>query len=69
MEPYSMREMVRQKNTSVSTEPQRWILANSGTPKSTMSRRSTGDLRAQASATGRVAADDMVPTAVSQAGP
>ena len=53
------------KNTSVSTEPHRWMFANSGMPKSTISPRSGGwDFFAQRSATANVAADDMVPTAV-----
>ena len=61
--------MVMQKNTSVSTEPQRWMFANSGMPKLTISLRSTLLLRAQSSATASVAALDMVPTAVRYAGP
>ena len=58
------------KNTSVSTEPHRWMLANRGIPKSTISsRRGGSDFFAQRSATPSVAADDMVPTAVIYAGP
>ena len=62
--PYSTLETVITKNTSVSTEPHKWMLANRGMPKSTMSRRRTEDLRAPRRATARVAAEDMVPTAV-----
>ena len=52
------------KKVSVSTEPHRCTVAPSGTMNSTMLLLSTRDLRAQDSATGRVAALDMVPTAV-----
>ena len=57
------------KNTSVRTEPHRWMFANSGMPKSTMSLRRTVDFFAQRSATASVAAEDIVPTAVMYAGP
>ena len=62
--PYSTLDTVMTKNTSVRTEPHRWMLANRGMPKSTRSRRRTEDLRAPSRATARVAAEDMVPTAV-----
>ena len=51
------------KNTSVSTEPHRWILANRGIPKSTMSpRRGGSDFFAQRRATASVAAEDIAYT-------
>jgi hypothetical protein len=56
--------MVMTKNVSVRTEPQRCTVAPSGTMNSTIVRERTGDLRAHSSATGRVAALDIVPTAV-----
>ena len=62
--PYRILETVMQKNTSVSTEPHRWMFANKGMPKLTMSLRRTLLLRAHSSATPSVAALDMVPTAV-----
>ena len=47
------------------TDPQRWIFAKSGIPKFTRSLRSVGtDFLAHSSATERVAALDIVPTAV-----
>ena len=53
------------KKVSVMTDPQRWMFANSGMPKLTMSSRSVGsDFLAQSRATARVAAELMVPTAV-----
>ena len=67
--PYRILETVIMKNTSVSTEPHRWILANSGIPKSTISLRRYLLFRAHSSATPSVAAEDMVPTAVRYAGP
>ena len=62
--PYRIWDTTMQKNTSVSTDPHRWMLANSGIPKLTMSRRRVFAWPAHSSATPRVAADDMVPTAV-----
>ena len=67
--PYRICEIVMTKKTSVSTEPHRWMLANSGIPKLTMSLRSTVDFFAQRRATAKVAAEDIVPTAVIYAGP
>ena len=67
--PYRICEIVMTKKTSVSTEPHRWMLANSGIPKLTMSLRSTDDFFAQRRATAKVAAEDIVPTAVIYAGP
>ena len=64
MKPYRILLMVITKNTSVSTLPHRWIFANSGMPKLTISLRSTLLLRAHCNATARVAALLMVPTAV-----
>ena len=63
-EPYSIRLMVMTKKVSVSTEPHRCTVAPRGTMNSTMVRLRTEDLRAHSRATGRVAALDMVPTAV-----
>ena len=63
-EPYRILEMVMQKKTSVRTEPQRWMLANSGMPNCTISLRSGSDLFAHCRATAKVAAEDMVPIAV-----
>ena len=63
--PYRIFDTTMTKNTSVSTEPHRWILANRGIPNSTISSLSVGsDFFAQSKATARVAAEDMVPTAV-----
>ena len=50
--------------SSVSTEPQRWMLAKRGIPKFTRSFLRGFALDAHRRATGRVAAEDMVPTAV-----
>ena len=68
-EPYRICDTTMQKNTSVSTDPHRWMLANSGTPKLTMSRLSVFAWPAHSRATPSVAADDMVPTAVRYADP
>ena len=62
MEPYRIWDTVITKKTSVRTDPHRWILANSGIPKFTISSRSTDDFLAQRRATAKVAAEDMVPT-------
>ena len=62
--PYKIWDTVITKNTSVKTEPHKWIFANKGTPKLIISGRSTLDFFAQVRATGSVAADDIVPTAV-----
>ena len=62
--PYSTLETIMTKKVSVRAEPQRWMLANRGMPNSTMSERSTELFRAPSRATARVAAEDMVPTAV-----
>ena len=68
--PYRIRDTVITKNTSVRTDPHRWMFANRGIPKSTISSRSGGtDFLAQRRATARVAAEDMVPIAVRYAGP
>ena len=64
MEPYKILEIVIQKNTSVRTDPQRWIFAKRGMPNCTISLRSGLALPAHCNATARVAAEDMVPTAV-----
>lgn len=52
------------KNTSVRTEPQRWMLAKRGMAKFMVSWLRIEDFLAQFRETGRVAAEDMVPTAV-----
>ena len=57
-------ETVIQKNTSVNTEPHRWMFEKRGIPKETISLRSGFALPAHWSATARVAADDIVPIAV-----
>ena len=63
-EPYSICEMVIAKKVSVNTEPHKCVVAPSGIAKSTMSGGKTEDLCAQRKATGKVAALDIVPTAV-----
>ena len=62
--PVKICETVITKNTSVKTEPQRWVLEHSGIPKSLIFGSSVEDFLAHSIATGRVAADDIVPTAV-----
>ena len=57
-------KQTKQNHTSVRTEPQRWMFAKRGIPKLTRSLRSGFALEAHCSATARVAAEDMVPTAV-----
>ncbi len=52
------------KNTSVSTEPQRWMFAKRGMAKFMVSVERIFDFLAQFRETGMVAAEDMVPTAV-----
>ena len=64
IEPYRIWDTVITKNTSVRTDPHRCTFANSGMPKSTISFLNTEDFLAQRRATARVAAEDMVPTAV-----
>ena len=62
--PYSICEIVIAKKVSVKTEPHRCVVAPSGMAKSTMSAGNALDLWAHRSATGNVAALDIVPTAV-----
>ena len=58
-EPYRILETAIQKKTSVSTEPQRWMLAKRGIPKFTRSFLRGFALDAHRRATGRVAAKDI----------
>ncbi|QAY62624.1 DUF1211 domain-containing protein [Xylanimonas allomyrinae] len=67
--PYSTWETVMARNVMLMTEPGMWTCASSGTPKSTMRLSRERDADAPLSATGRVAAEDMVPTAVRYAAP
>ena len=67
--PYRICEIVIQKNTSVSTDPHRWILANNGIPNCTISFLNGFAFPAHCRATPSVAAEDIVPTAVRYAGP
>lgn len=62
--PYRICEIVITKNTSVNTDPQRWIVDPIGIAKSTIYLSRTDDLWAHFKATANVAALDIVPRAV-----
>ena len=62
--PVKICETVITKNTSVKTEPQRCVLAQSGITKSLIFGFNVFDFLAHFKATERVAADDIVPKAV-----
>lgn len=62
--PYRTWETTMTKKTSVRTEPHKWILEKSGMAKFMVSFDKIVDLLAQVKETGRVAAEDIVPSAV-----
>ena len=57
------------KNVSVRTDPHKWVVAPKGIAKFVISSSSTPDFLTHFKLTGKVAADDIVPTAVIYAGP
>ena len=69
IEPYNNFDIVITKKVSVKTEPHKWIVAPIGIAKFTISLSKASDLLAHCRATGKVAAEDIVPTAVRYAGP
>lgn len=62
--PYRTCETTMTKNTSVRTEPHKWMLEKRGMAKFIVSLDKIVDLFAQVNETGRVAAEDIVPSAV-----
>lgn len=62
--PYKTWDTTMTKNTSVRTEPHKWILEKRGIAKFMVSFDKIVDFFAQVKDTGRVAAEDIVPSAV-----
>ena len=67
--PYNILATTITKNVSVKTDPHRWVVAPNGIAKLVISSSSTPDFLTHFKLTGKVAADDIVPTAVIYAGP